>query len=554
MAYGGLSHAESRRHLLLPTLNTVQSHIGWVSHGALNYIAERLEVSPAEAYGVATFYDLIATEPRPPRVAHVCDDIACLAAGAGAMIDELQTAFGDPDGFEGSAAWVRSPCLGQCEKGSAAYVQVAGGDDIVIAPATAEQVIEILSAEVPQSSVAPTPARADTRLLARTTLSIGHHMSNGGLEALRKALSMRPSEVIEEVTASGLRGRGGAAFPAGIKWQAVRDEPGPKYVVCNADESEPGTFKDRVLMEADPYLLIEAITIAGYAVGADKGYIYVRGEYPIAFRRLEEALAEVRESGYLGGNIAGSEFSFDIEIRKGAGAYICGEETALFNSIEGFRGEPRQKPPYPTQAGLFSRPTVVNNVESLMNIPDIVIHGGEAFARLGTEQSSGPKLFCVSGNVAEPGIYEAPFGVSTRDVIDMAGGVQGDLRAVLVGGAAGSFLTDEQLDIPLTFEATSAAGISLGSGVIMAFNTETDGDALCTAQSFRPQDRTDRLILKAAWCFGDRQDSTVVADVDGAKSVNDAAFHELVDQTVMNLFPTHMDYELLRDNGDGRRN
>lgn len=478
MAYGGLSHAESRRHLLLPTLNTVQSHIGWVSHGALNYIAERLEVSPAEAYGVATFYDLIATEPRPPRVAHVCDDIGCLAAGVGAMIDELRTEFGDPDGFDGSAAWVRSPCLGQCEKGSAAYVQVAGGDDVVIAPATAEQVIEILSAEDPQSSIAPTPARADTRLLARTTLSLGHHMSNGGLEALRKALSMRPSEVIEEVTASGLRGRGGAAFPAGIKWQAVRDESGPKYVVCNADESEPGTFKDRVLMEADPYRLIEAITIAGYAVGADKGYIYIRGEYPIALRRLEGALVEARESGYLGGNIAGSEFSFDIEIREGAGAYICGEETALFNSIEGFRGEPRQKPPYPTQAGLFSRPTVVNNVESLMNIPDIVIHGGEAFARLGTEQSSGPKLFCVSGNVAEPGIYEAPFGVSTRDVIDMAGGVQGDLRAVLVGGAAGSFLTDEQLDIPLTFEATSAAGISLGSGVIMAFNTEVDMEAI----------------------------------------------------------------------------
>ena len=478
VASGGLRRAEGRRHLLLPALNAVQSEVGWVSHGAMNYIAERVPVSPAEAYGVAQFYDLVATEPRPPRVANVCDDIGCLARGVEPMIAELRDRLGRAGQFGSAAAWVRSPCLGQCEKGSAAYIQIAGGDDIVLAPTTAQGVIDALSAQVPTAAVEPTSATPATRLLARTTLTLGHHESQGGLSALRQVLAGMPGDVVDEIEASGLRGRGGAAFPAGIKWRAVADAPGPKYVVCNADESEPGTFKDRVLMEADPFRLLEALTIAGYAVGADRGYVYIRGEYPAALRRLEDALSELREAGFLGPTIAGSEFSFDIEIRKGAGAYICGEETALFNSIEGFRGEPRQKPPFPTEAGLFGRPTLVNNVESLMNVPDIVLEGGAAFATIGTGASTGPKLFCVSGNVLEPGVYEAPFGVTTRQVIEMAGGVDGDLAAVLIGGAAGTFLTEEQLDVPLTFEDTGAAGIALGSGVVMAFNTEVDMPAV----------------------------------------------------------------------------
>lgn len=474
VAYGGMAAAQQRRHLLLPVLNAVQSEIGWISHGALNYVARRLPVSPAEAYGVAEFYDLIATEPRPPRVANVCDDIACKAAGVDPMIDQLRDTLGRAGEFGHAGAWVRSPCLGQCEKGSAAYVQIAGSEDVMIAPATAEQIIEILGAQTPVGAINPTPPRPGTRLLSRTATTLEEHEANGGFTALRKALSGKPSAVVDEVVASGLRGRGGAAFPAGVKWRAVADEPGDKYVVCNADESEPGTFKDRVLMEADPYRLIEAITIAGYGVGASRGYLYIRGEYPIALRILEEALVEVRGAGYLGGHIAGAEFSFDIEIRKGAGAYICGEETALFNSIEGYRGEPRQKPPFPTQAGLFGRPTLVNNVESLMNIPDIVLDGGAAFAAIGTGESTGPKLFCVSGNVQQPGVYEAPFGVTARDVIAMAGGIDGELGAVLVGGAAGTFLEGSQLDVPLTFEDTSASGIALGSGVVLVFNTDVD--------------------------------------------------------------------------------
>jgi NADH-quinone oxidoreductase subunit F len=373
---------------------------------------------------------------------------------------------------------VRSPCLGQCEKGSAAYIQIAGSDDIVIAPATSEQIVDALSAQEPTASVEPTPIRSGTRLLARTTLTLAHHESLGGFDALRNALARDPASIVEEIVASRLRGRGGAAFPAGVKWRAVASEPGPKYVVCNADESEPGTFKDRVLMEADPFRLLEAMIIAGYAVGAGRGYVYLRGEYPAALRRLEEAITELRAAGYLGRDVAGSGFAFDVDLRTGAGAYICGEETALFNSIEGYRGEPRQKPPFPTQAGLFGRPTLVNNVESLMNVPDIVVGGGAAFASIGTADSTGPKLFCVSGNVNDPGVYETPFGSTVNDLIELAGGVDGELTAVLVGGAAGSFLSKDRLDVPLTFEDTAEAGIALGSGVVLVFNQEADMEAI----------------------------------------------------------------------------
>jgi len=254
----------------------------------------------------------------------------------------------------------------------------------------------------------------------------------------------------------------------------VAAEDGQKYVICNADESEPGTFKDRVLMEADPFGVIEALTIAGIAVGASVGYIYIRGEYPTAHSRLSAAVEQARRAGFLGDDILDSGFTFEIELRKGAGAYICGEETALFNSIEGFRGEPRQKPPFPTQAGLFGRPTLINNVESLMNVPSIVLNGGDAFASIGTEDSKGPKLFCLSGNVTNPGVYEVPFGATTRDLIERAGGPDGEIAAVLIGGAAGAFISEDDMDLPLTFEHTRARDFGLGSGVVLVFNTETD--------------------------------------------------------------------------------
>jgi len=273
-------------------------------------------------------------------------------------------------------------------------------------------------------------------------------------------------------------GRGGAAFPTGKKWEAVLNDKSarPHYVICNADESEPGTFKDRIVMEGDPFSILEGMTIAAIATGAEKGYIYIRGEYPQAAMQMANAIRSAREHGFLGESILESKHRFDIEIRRGAGAYICGEETALFNSIEGYRGEPRNKPPFPTQAGLFRQPTVVNNVETLINIPEIILNGGAAFACIGTAASTGNRLFCLSGHVNRPGVYEAAFGITLRSLIELAGGVAGTgkLQAVLLGGAAGTFVSPKELDTPLTFEDTHKIGATLGSGVVMLFDDSVD--------------------------------------------------------------------------------
>jgi NADH-quinone oxidoreductase subunit F len=383
---------------------------------------------------------------------------------------------------------------------------MAGTDalEIAAAPADAEAVLAAMAGRPPRD---PGPAArggspaapqtrdhraADLRLLRRVGRidpeSLDDYRAHGGYAALRQAFAIGPEGVLREVTDSKLLGRGGAAFPSGRKWEAVaRAAVRPHYLVCNADESEPGTFKDRVLMEEDPYALVEAMTIAGFATGCGTGYVYVRGEYPLAASRVAAAIAAARRRGFLGPSVMGSTFAFDIEVRRGAGAYICGEETALFNSIEGFRGEPRNKPPFPVQSGLFGKPTAINNVETLANVPDIVLRGGAAFAGIGTAQSTGTKLFCLSGCLDQPGLYEAPFGVTLRQLIGLAGGVAGGrpVRAVLLGGAAGSFLSESELDVPLTFEGTRAVGASLGSGVVMVFDDRVDlGDTVRRIAAF----------------------------------------------------------------------
>ncbi|HEY7325157.1 MAG TPA: NADH-ubiquinone oxidoreductase-F iron-sulfur binding region domain-containing protein, partial [Streptosporangiaceae bacterium] len=307
--------------------------------------------------------------------------------------------------------------------------------------------------------------------------SLGSYRAAGGYEMLRRAVAVGPRAVIRELQDAKLLGRGGAAFPASVKWDAVASNPvRPHYVVCNADESEPGTFKDRVLMEHDPYALLEALTIMGFTCGAEQGYIYIRGEYPAAEARLLHAVAQARSRGFLGADVMGAGFAFDIEVRRGAGAYIAGEETALINSIEGKRAEPRNKPPFPAQVGLFGKPTAINNVETLLCVPEILRIGGPAFAQIGTEASTGTRLFCLSGCIERPGLYEHDFGVTLRQVIDAAGGVRGGrpLRAVLLGGAAGSFVGADALDEPLTFERMRAIGATLGSGVIMVLDDTVD--------------------------------------------------------------------------------
>jgi len=483
-ATGGAS-VRARRHELVPALHALQARVGWISEGGLGYVCERLGVPPADAWGVATFYALFATTPRPRRVLHVCSDIACRGAGA----RELEAAIEAQCGHAISAApvadhvqlddwpsaWMHSPCLGLCDLAPAALLTVAGEVPVerLYGRVTESLALALLGGgEHPDSSaMPPIPQRGDASLslLRRVGVvdptSLAAYQAAGGFTALANARAMGAEAVVREITESKLVGRGGAAFPTGRKWDAVRVQTAtPHFLVCNADESEPGTFKDRLLMTHDPFGIVEAMTIAGFATGCAKGYLYIRAEYPLAFARMSDAVRQSRAAGLLG--------EFDIEIRRGAGAYICGEETALFESIEGRRGEPRSKPPFPVNAGLFQKPTLVNNVETLANVIPIMLAGGAAYAATGTAQSTGTRLFCLSGAVETPGVYEVPCGTSLRSLLELAGARP--LSAVLLGGAAGTFIRPDEIDLPLSLEGSRAANATLGSGVVLAFGEETD--------------------------------------------------------------------------------
>ncbi|MGP0038097.1 MAG: NAD(P)H-dependent oxidoreductase subunit E [Solirubrobacteraceae bacterium] len=485
-AHGGHA-ARAQRHQLLPTLHALHQQAGWVSPGALNYIAQRLTIPPADVYGVATFYALFSVQERPPRVLHVCNDLACRCAGSQQLIDTLTEQIGPQGTDHEGTTWLPSPCLGQCDRAPAAFLVESGQDptERELTGVDAGGLLEIVNGATPvppRSVVPPQSGQSGLRLLKRVGVvdprSLDDYRAHGGYDALRRAFEIGPEGVIREVLDSKLMGRGGAAFPTGRKWDAVARQPRrPHYLICNADESEPGTFKDRVIMEGDPFSLLEAMTIAAYAAGCEHGYIYLRGEYPLAQHRLESALDQAREKSLLGDDILGrGQLRFDIALRKGAGAYICGEETAIFGSIEGYRGEPRNKPPFPVERGLFGQPTVVNNVETLVNVLPIVLEGGPAFAAIGTERSTGPKLFSVSGAVVEPGTYEVPFGITLRELLELAGGLTpgATLRAVLLGGAAGSFVTADYLDLKLTFEAAREVHTTLGSGVVLVLDDKAN--------------------------------------------------------------------------------
>ncbi|MYI55696.1 MAG: NADH-quinone oxidoreductase subunit E [Acidimicrobiia bacterium] len=460
-----------RRHLLLPSLHALQDGIGWISPEALADLCSRLEVPRAEAFGVVTFYALLRTTEGPGTVVHVCDDIAC----------RVHPDYREPQGHNGHRGGEPvgvhpSPCLGQCDRAPALFVQRSGGD---AARWTATgQVADAVAAEGSEAPaphvVAAGPAWLTGRIGVVDPTSLEEYRAHGGYQALRTALAMGPEAVLREIADSGLRGRGGAAFPTGVKWRAVAaSAQRDRYVVCNADESEPGTFKDRVLLEGDPFALVESMTIAGVTVGAAQGYVYIRGEYPTAEERIIAAVEEARRHGLLGSDVAGSGLTFDIDVRRGAGAYICGEETALFNSLEGYRGEPRSKPPFPTEVGLFGRPTVVNNVETLHNVPVILDSGAVGFRAVGTAESPGTKLFSVAGDVSGPGVYEVPFGMPLGELLALAG-APASPGAVLLGGAAGIFVPPGASDVPLTFEDVRAAELTLGSGAVTVFGAAVD--------------------------------------------------------------------------------
>ncbi len=444
---------------LMPALHAAQNIYGWLPEPVAAEVAKILRVPLADVHGVIEFYSMYYNKQTGKNVIRVCTDPACGLRDGDGLLKKLCREFNvDPHQThpELDLTIEPSPCLGLCDQVPA--MLVTKGD-------RALEDFGIDETFRPYSPVGGT-LRLLTKNCGGGTTSLEKY---GNYSALKKAKAMSREQVVEEIKASGLVGRGGAAFPTGIKWEgALKAQADVKYVICNADESEPGTFKDRILMIDDPHLMIEGLCIAAYAIGAAKGYIYIRGEYPYIVPVLENALNEARAAGYLE--------DLDIEIRVGAGAYICGEETALFESIEGKRGFPRVKPPFPTTHGVFGKPTVINNVETLSNVPFIISNGSTEYRKIGTEKSPGPKLFCVSGDVSNPGLYEVAFGATLREVLDMAGGVSSNkkLKSVLFGGAAGAFATLEHLDVKMTFEDLRAVGLPLGSGVVMVFDETRD--------------------------------------------------------------------------------
>ena len=459
---------DARAESLLPRLSEAQSCSEYLDSNALRAVSDELGISDARTFGAATFYSMLATQPRSRNVIRVCDGPVCQLFGCEQLRQHLGTAA------PAEAYTVeRSSCLGLCDRAPAALVNLEA-----CGPLSSDRIAPLFDGWRGSPTSYEQPRTGEVRVaLARLGQVVPGEVDSleraGGYEALRFAIAKEPERVLQAVTESGLQGRGGAGFPTGKKWQLVADAEGPrgnaKYIVCNADESEPASFKDRVLMEQDPHLLLEGMALAGYAVGAETGYIYIRGEYESAALRLEQAITQAEQNNWLGERVLGSPFSFRVHLHRGAGAYICGEETALLESLEGRRGEPRLRPPFPTTHGFRGHPTVVNNVETLCKVPAIVRDGAAWYRSMGTSSSPGTKLFTVTGHVKQPGLFEAPFGITLRQAIDdFCGGMQDGSRfkMALTGGAAGTIVSEQSLDIPLDF-AASDKGVSLGSGAIL---------------------------------------------------------------------------------------
>jgi NADH-quinone oxidoreductase subunit F len=450
---------------------------GWLPRPVLTRIARALNLPLSEVYGVTEFFTMFYTEPVGKKIIRICEDGPCTIRGSQQVQEAICRRLGlkpgqtTPDG-EYTIEPIR--CLGLCDHAPAALVNFTRHFEI--SPSEIETLLTNEPAhEQHQNNIGGLIKVAMANINVIDPIRLSEYRAQGGLAGLRKAIfELSPAQVIEMVKASKLVGRGGAAFPTGLKWQyTAANPPGPRYVICNADESEVGAFKDRTLMEADPFRVLEGLLIACYAVGAEQGFVYIRGEHRLAYERFIQAVTELEKAGWLGENIRGSGFSCRVAVRRGAGAYVCGEETALMEAIEGKRGFPRLRPPFPTTFGLWGKPTVINNVETLAKVPPIIIHGGAWYNALGTSESAGTKLFAVSGSVVRPGVYEVPFGVPLRHLIyDLAGGLfEGrELQGILTGGAAGTFLKPEHLDTPITFEDFRQVGGTIGAGTMLVFD------------------------------------------------------------------------------------
>ena len=479
-----------KRSALIPMMMYAQDEYGYVSDEMIAEIASRLDLQTVAVEETLAYYSMLHRKPMGKHHVQVCTNVACMLRGGNELLEQAKKRLeiGHKETTtDGVFSLEEVECIGACTGAPAMQVNYDFYENVT--PMKFDRIIEELDAgarPIPEPVTAGAlhprdPAETPVisrRFGIRNSHKIDVYLQHDGYKALEKALKeMTPETIIDEVKKSNLRGRGGAGFPTGMKWSFVpKDSPKPKYVICNADESEPGTCKDRPLMEMDPHQMIEGITIAGRAIGAKNGFIYIRGEYRYVLDIVQTALDEAYSRNYLGKNILGSGFDFDLIVHTGAGAYECGEESALMESLEGKRGYPRIKPPFPAVVGLYGCPTIINNVETLSTVPAILLEGGEKYASRGTPKNGGTRMLCVAGHVVKPGIYEIPLGMNMKKFIyEVSGGIPGGkkLKAVIPGGSSCPLLSASEIDIPMDYDSVAKAGSMLGSGGMVVMDEDT---------------------------------------------------------------------------------
>jgi len=479
-----------KRSALIPMLMYAQDEFGYISDELIAEIARRLELRTVQVEETLEYYSMLHRKPMGKYHVQVCTNVACMLRGGNELLDRAKKRLeiGHKEVTkDGVFSLEEVECIGACTGAPAMQINYDFYENLT--PLTFDRLIQeldygrkaepvpVISGALHERQPGEIPV-ISKRWGIENSPKIDVFLQHGGYQALEKTLKqMTPESIIDEMKKSNLRGRGGAGFPTGMKWSFVpKDSPKAKYVICNADESEPGTCKDRPLMEMDPHQLIEGMVIAGRAIGSHQGFIYIRGEYRYVLDIVQGAITEAYERGYLGKNILGSGFDYDLLIHTGAGAYECGEESALMESLEGKRGYPRIKPPFPAVVGLYGCPTIINNVETLSAVPAIILGGGEAYANLGTPKNGGTRLLCVAGHVNKPGIYEIPLGMNMKEFIyGMAGGITGGkkLKAVIPGGSSCPLLTADEIDIPMDYDSVAKAGSMLGSGGMVVMDEDT---------------------------------------------------------------------------------
>ncbi len=479
-----------KRSALIPMMMYAQDEYGCVSDEMIAEIGQRLDLNNVQIEETLAYYSMLHRKPLGKHHVQICTNVACVLKGGNELLERAKKRLeiGHKEVTnDGVFSLEEVECIGACTGAPAMQVNYDFYENLT--SVRFDRIIEDLDAgrrpepEKVISGALHERHPAETPLISRRwgikdSRKIDVFLQHEGYRGLEKALKeMTPDGIIDEVKKSNLRGRGGAGFPTGMKWFFVpKDSPKPKYVICNADESEPGTCKDRPLMEMDPHQLIEGMVIAGRAIGSHQGFIYIRGEYRYVLDIVDAAIAEAYSHGYLGKNILGTGFDFDLLIHTGAGAYECGEESALMESLEGKRGYPRIKPPFPAVVGLYGCPTIINNVETLSAVPSIILEGGEAYANRGTPKNGGTRMLCIAGHINKPGIYEVPLGMNMKKFIyEVAGGIPGNkkIKAVIPGGSSCPLLTGEEIDIAMDYDAVAKAGSMLGSGGMVVMDEDT---------------------------------------------------------------------------------